>query len=311
MHSIKLGQYKDLQVKRVQPMTEEELQKTADNAFNDAMKRVEKFTREIKIGDIILVKIEAKTGDEIIKELCKENMEYDVGNMSMLPEYSKAAGKKIGQTFEMHIQYSENCPVQAARGKTVDSKVTILDAKFSTPPEVTDDILKIMDPNAKSADDVKEKLKFMIKNENERSLFENNVLKVMEAIKEKAQLTLDGQEYDRTYHQIIEETAQMYEQSGMPVPEGCENIRQDQHFLDNCKNVTERIVLENLIINAVSEAEKITVSPEEIEKGKKVFTATPESKADFEKHFPDDYTFSAFLLRNKVFDSIMKWNLID
>lgn len=311
MHSIKLGQYKDLQIKKVPPMSEEELNKATDQAFQDAIQRVEHFSREIQIGDIIMVKIDAKIDNETIKELCKEKMEYDVGNLSMLPEYSKAVGKKIRQTFEMHIPYSETCSVAAARGKTVDYTVTILDAKFDKPAEITEDMLKVLDPNAKSADDVKEKIKFMIKNENEKSLFEANVMKVMEAIKEKGQVTLDGQEYDRTYKQVIEESAKMYEQAGLPLPEGCNDIRKEQHFLDNCKNVTERIVLENLIINAISEAEKITVTPEEIEKGKKVFTATPESKADFEKHFPDDYTFSSFLLRNKVFDSIMKWNLID
>lgn len=311
MHSIKLGQYKDLQVKKVPPMTEEELAKATENAYNDALKNVEKFTREIKIGDIIMVKLDAKIGEETVADLCKEQMEYDVGNMSMLPEYSKAVGKKVGQTFEMHIPYSENCPVKAARGKTVDYTVTVLDVKFSTPTEVTEDMLKVMDPEAKTEEEIKEKLKFMIKNENEKSLFEANVLKVMETIKEKSQVTIDGQEYDRTYRQVIEESARMYEQAGWPLPQGCEDIRKDQHFLDNCKNVTERIVMENMIISAVSEAEKIVVTPEEIEKGKKVFTATPETKADFERHFPDDYSFSAFLLRNKVFDSIMKWNLVD
>ena len=311
MHSIKLGQYKDLKVKKVPPMNEEELKQATEQAFKDAISRIEKFTREIKIGDIIMVKIDAKIGDETIKDLCKENMEYDVGNMSMLTEYSKAVGKKVGESFEMHIPYSETCPVKAARGKTVDYKVTILDAKFSNPTEVTEDMLKVMDPEARTQAEIKEKLKFMIKSENEKSLFEANVLKVMEAIKEKAQVTLDGQEYDRTYHEVIEESAKMYEQSGWPLPQGCEDIRKDQHFLDNCKNITERIVMENMIINAVSEAEKIVVTPEEIEKGKKVFTATPETKADFERHFPDDYSFSAFLLRNKVFDSIMKWNLVD
>ncbi len=121
MHSIKLGQYKDLQVKKVPPMTEDELAKATENAYNDALKNVEKFTREIKIGDIIMVKLDAKIGEETVADLCKEQMEYDVGNMSMLPEYSKAVGKKVGQTFEMHIPYSENCPVKAARSKTVEN----------------------------------------------------------------------------------------------------------------------------------------------------------------------------------------------
>lgn len=292
-------------------MSEEELQTATDKAFDDAMSSVEKFCREIQPGDFILVKLEAKIGDQVIKDLCKEQMEYDVGNLSMLPEYSKAVGKKVRQTFEMHILYSDTCPVKEARGKVVDYTVTILDAKFDKPVEVTEDMLKFIDPNAKSADEIKEKLKFMIKDENEKSLFEGNVLKVLNTIKEKAKVTLDGQEYDKTYHQIIDQTAMMYEQAGVPLPDGCADLRQNQDFLNNCKNITERVVMEDLIIKAVSEAENITVTPEEIEKGKQVFTATEEAKADFEKHFPNDYAFSSFLLRNKVFDSIMKWNLVD
>lgn len=311
MHSIELGQYKDLQIKRLQPMNEEELQTATDKAFADAMVSVEKFCREIQPGDFILVKLEAKIGDQVIKDLCKEQMEYDVGNLSMLPEYSKAVGKKVRQTFEMHIPYSDTCPVKEARGKVVDYTVTILDAKFDKPGDVTEDMLKFIDPNAKSVDEIKEKLKFMIKDENEKSLFEGNVLKVLDTIKEKAKVTLDGQEYDRTYHQIIDQTAMMYEQAGVPLPEGCTDLRRNQDFLNNCKNITERVVMEDLIIKAVSEAENITVTPEEIEKGKKVFTATEEAKADFEQHFPNDYAFSSFLLRNKVFDAIMKWNLVD
>lgn len=311
MHSIELGQYKDLQIKKTAPMSEEELQTATDKAFADAMTSVEKFSREIQPGDLILVKLTAKIGDQVIKDLCKEQMEYDVGNLSMLPEYSKAVGKKVRQTFEMHIPYSDTCPVKEARGKVVDYTVTVLDVKFAKQGEITEDMLKFIDPNAKSADEVKEKLKFMIKDENEKSLFESDVLKVMNAIKEQAHVTLDGQEYDRTYHQIIEETAKMYEQAGVPLPEGCSDLRQNQDFLNNCKNITERVVMEDLIIKAVSEAEQISVSPEEIEKGKQVFTATEEAKADFERHFPNDYAFSAFLLRNKVFDSIMKWNLVD
>ena len=116
MHSIELGQYKDLQIKRLQPMNEEELQTATDKAFADAMVSVEKFCREIQPGDFILVKLEAKIGDQVIKDLCKEQMEYDVGNLSMLPEYSKAVGKKVRQTFEMHIPYSDTCPVKEARG---------------------------------------------------------------------------------------------------------------------------------------------------------------------------------------------------
>lgn len=292
-------------------MNEEELQTATDKAFADAMVSVEKFCREIQPGDFILVKLEAKIGDQVIKDLCKEQMEYDVGNLSMLPEYSKAVGKKVRQTFEMHIPYSDTCPVKEARGKVVDYTVTILDAKFDKPGDVTEDMLKFIDPNAKSVDEIKEKLKFMIKDENEKSLFEGNVLKVLDTIKEKAKVTLDGQEYDRTYHQIIDQTAMMYEQAGVPLPEGCTDLRRNQDFLNNCKNITERVVMEDLIIKAVSEAENITVTPEEIEKGKKVFTATEEAKADFEQHFPNDYAFSSFLLRNKVFDAIMKWNLVD
>ena len=311
MHSIKLGQYKDLQIKKVPPMNEEELNNATEKAFKDAIASIEKFAREIQAGDIILVKLEAKVGDEVIKDLCKDQMEYDVGNLSMLPEYSKAIGKKVRQTFEMHIPYSQSCPVKEARGKVVDYTATILDVKYATEGEVTEDMLKILDPNAKSVDEVKEKIRFMIKDENEKSLFESNVLKVMEAIKEKASVTLDGQEYDKTYRSVIEESAAMYERANLPLPQGCTDIRQDQHFLDNCKNVTEQVVMENLIINAVSEAENITVTAEEIENGKKVFTATEDAKAEFEKHFPNDYVFSTFLLRNKVFDSIMKWNLVD
>ena len=311
MHSIKLGQYKDLNVKRVQPMNEEELANASERAYNDAVKNLERFGREIQNGDIILVKLDASIDNQPVKDLCKESMEYDVGNLSMLPEYSKAAGKKVGQTFEMHIPYSQSCPVKEARGKVVDYKVAILDARFATEQEPTLEMLRIMDPQAKSVEDVKEKIKFMIQSENEKSLFESNVLKVMQAIRENAKVTLDAQAYDNSYKQILEQSAQMYEKSNIPLPEGCTDIRNDQHFLENCKKVNEQVVMENLIINAVSEAEQITVSAEEIEKGKKIFAPNEDAKAEFEKHFPNDYAFSAFLLRNKVFDAIMKWNLVD
>lgn len=311
MHTIKLGQYKDLNIKKTPPMSDEELEQAADNALQDAVQSAQRYAREIQIGDTVLVKIEAQVDGSPVPELSNDRMEYEVGNLSMLPEYAKVAGKKIGQTFEMHIPYSQTCPVAAVRGKTVDFQVRILSAKFSKPAEVTDDVIQMLDPNAKSAEDVKAKLKFMIKNENERSRFENDVLKVMTAIRERAEVTLDGQEYDSTYHQVIEESAKMYEQAGVPLPEGCTDIRKNADFLESCKSVTERVVNENLIIKAVSEAENITISPEEIEQGKKVFTASPEAKEEFEAHFPDDYTFSAFLLRNKVFDAIMNWNLVD
>lgn len=311
MHSIKLGQYKDLNIKRVQPMNEDELTAATENAFKDALKNLERFSREIQSGDIVLVKLEATINNQPVKDLCKENMEYDVGNLSMLPEYSKAIGKKVGQTFEMHIPYSQTCPVKEARGKVVDYKATILNAKFAQEQEPTAEMLKIMDPQAESAEDVKEKIKFMIKNENERKLFESNVLNVMQAIRNNAKVTLDAQEYDKSYKQVLEESAKMYEQSQIPLPEGCTDIRKEQHFIENCKRVNEQVVMENLIINAVSEAEKITVSAEELEQAKKVFTSTEQAKTEFEQHFPNDYEFSTFLLRNKVFDSIMKWNLTD
>ena len=109
MHSIKLGQYKDLQIKKVPPMNEEELNNAAEKAFKDAIASIEKFAREIQAGDIILVKLEAKVGDEVIKELCKDQMEYDVGNLSMLPEYSKAIGKKV-------TEEAGECVIEAVDG---------------------------------------------------------------------------------------------------------------------------------------------------------------------------------------------------
>jgi trigger factor len=313
MKQFELGKYKGLNVDRFDiSVKEEEL----NEALNYVMKsldeiEIEKNDEQIETGDYVIVNFEGTEDGKIVPKSRDRGFKFRVGDENFIEEFStNLLGKKTGETviFQTTV-LPDLLEYQALWGKQITFSVEIVKVYRMKEPELTDDIVREIDPQAETLQEFEIILKNKILQEKVNKAQIANMSKVIGAIAENCKYEFEQEilveAAEDLYRKFVEELKAVYNME-LIVYLIQRKLSSDE-LLNECKEEASRRILGEKILDAVIKAEGIQLTDKEM-LHKKVRLQNRE-KAEKVELSRENNIQDVQCLRRKAMDFLLEANL--
>lgn len=265
---VKLGDYKNIEVEKVEyNITDEDVEKELKAIQEMNARIIDADDREIKEGDILTIDFKGYIDGEEFEGGTGENQKLEVGSKTFIPGFEEQLiGKKKGDTVSVKVTFPEDYFEESLRNKEATFEVVIKEVKEKELPELDDEFAKDVsefDTIEEYKNSIREKLEKEAKDK-EKVEFENKVV-------EKA---VDTCEVDipevMVEHQIEHEVNEFKYRLSMQGLELEQYLKLTGSSLENLKEqfapLAKKRVKTDLVFEAISKAENIEVSDEDIDR---------------------------------------------
>lgn len=265
---VKLGQYKEVEVSKVEyPVTDEDVD-TEINSMREKNARI--ITVEdgaVENGNIAVIDFEGFIDDVPFEGGKGENYELTIGSGTFIPGFEEQLiGVKAGESKDVNVSFPEDYHVEDLKGKPAVFKVTVKEIKVKELPELDDELAKDV-----SEFDTLDELKADIRKKQEESNnqkakrdFENSVVtKVVDA----SEVDIPEVMVDREVDYMVKDLDYRLKYQGMDIQKYTEMMGITIDAIKNdFKEMAKTRVKTNLVLETIAKAENISVSDEAIDK---------------------------------------------
>lgn len=270
---VKLGDYKGITAeKQGNNVTDEdidaEIKKMQDNAAR--VTTVEDGICEM--GDKVDLDFDGYVDGEAFDGGKGENYSLVLGSGNFIPGFEEqVAGKKIGEDFDVNVTFPEDYHAENLKGKEAVFKCKVHKAEKKELPELDDEFAKDVsefDTLDELKKDTKEKLQ-KAKDEEAKRAFENAVIDI--AV-ENAEVEVPECMIKQQTDNQIQDISYRLQSQGMPLEQYLQFTGMTMDGLrSQLRDSALKNVKTNLVITAISKAENVDVTDEDIEEEYKKF----------------------------------------
>jgi trigger factor len=265
---VKLGQYREVEVNKVEyPVTDEDVNGELNSMREKNGRIINVEDGVIENGNIAVIDFEGFV-DEVPFEGGKgENYELTIGSGTFIPGFEEQLiGTKVGESKDVNVNFPEDYSAEDLKGKSAIFKVTVKEIKTKELPELDDELAKDV-----SEFDTLDELKADIKSKQEANNsqkakrdFENQVVtKVVDA----SEIEIPEVMVDREVEYMVKDLDYRLKYQGMDIQKYTEMMGITVDAIKNdFRDMAKTRVKTNLVLEAISKAENITVPDEDIEK---------------------------------------------
>ncbi len=263
---VKLGEYKGVEVSYTKPeVTDEQI----ENELKDIQAknaRVETKT-EGKVEDKNIAVIDFKG---FIDETPFEggeghDYELEIGSGSFIGDFEQQLiGLEKGESKDVNVTFPENYGREELNGKPAKFEVTVKDIKVKELPALDDEFAKEVsefDTIAEYKADLKEKAEKANEERAKRELQE----KVVNQVVDNATIDLPQVMVDREVQNMIKDLEQRLSYQGLSLDQYFQFTgSSEEQMKDYMKENAERKVRTDLVLNAITDEEKLEATEEEL-----------------------------------------------
>ena len=265
---VKLGQYRELEINKVEyPVTDESID-TELNAMREKNARIVSVQDEaVKEGNIAVIDFEGFIDGVAFEGGKGENFELTIGSGTFFPGFEEQLiGVKAGESMDVNVSFPEEYHVEDLKGKPALFKVTVKEIKAKEIPELDDELAKDV-----SEFDTLDELKADIRTKQEKNNsekakreYENQVVnKVVEA----AEVDIPDVMIEREIDYMVKDLDYRLRYQGMDVQKYAEMMGVTIDAIRNdFKEMAGTRVKTNLVLEAIAKAENIIPEQEAVEK---------------------------------------------
>ncbi len=265
---VKIGDYRKIKIKPEKvKIKEEEVNKLLEELRHRSA-NYRPVERAAQIKDLITIDIDGVVGDENIIE--KKAISYHIVSGVTYPAPGfpeKLIKMKRDEEKEFSLKLSKNYHKKELAEKEALFKVKITEIKEEVLPEINDDFARSLGPDVKNLDGLKKEIKNNLKSSAEGKAMAAFEDKVIEALIEKSELEYPAVMVDREVNNMLSQYLQQLSMSVKSRDE-YENILKTMpkdEMIDRYKPLAIKRIESSLVLEKVSEAEKIEVSDAEID----------------------------------------------
>ena len=259
---VTLGEYKGLELTRtLQSVTDEDVQAEIDYDLEDNGTEVKDGTAEN--GDSVTINFTGTIDGKEFDGGSAEDYELTLGDGEMIDGFEDGiVGMKSGETKELDLTFPDDYYEESVAGKDVVFKVTV--QTITRPADLTDDWVA-ENTDYKTVDEYRESVKKRLE-ENavqaaEYELYDEAWNEVQAACEIKDYPKEDVDQAKEYYQNLNEEYV---EQAGMEMADFLESQGMTQDDFDSqCQEYAEAKVEQNLIVQAIMEAEGLSLDDKE------------------------------------------------
>ena len=141
--TVELGQYKGIEVERVEyTVTDEDVKKEINNRL-EAQARTVSVDRPVQEGDSTVIDFAGFLGDEQFEGGTAENYTLKIGSHTFIPGFEEQmVGMNKGEQRDIKVTFPTDYQAEHLAGKEVIFKVTVHEISFEEIPELDDDFVQ-------------------------------------------------------------------------------------------------------------------------------------------------------------------------
>ena len=288
---VVLGQYKGIEVeKRAYNVTDEEVS-FAIEQLRESVARMVDIERAVENGDTINLDYSGSVDGVKFDGGTAEGQTLVIGSGSFIPGFEEQMiGMAIGEEKDIEVTFPEEYHAEHLAGKKAVFTVKVNSVQVRELPELDDEFAKDVSEfdTLKELREAKKKELLEQAAHNAKIEKENDV--VRKAV-ENATVEIPEAMVERQIDSFINDMRYRLSMQGLSLEDYLKYTNTDMAALrEQCRADSYLRVKSQLVIEAISKAEKIEATPEEISAKVAEYAArfNPEMAADFEKNLTED-----------------------
>ncbi len=289
---VQLGEYKGVEVTEADTTpTEEEVMADINRELSNNSRIVAVEGRPIESGDLAVIDFEGFMDGEPFEGGKGENHSLEIGSGSFIPGFEEQLiGKNAGDELEVNVTFPENYHAPDLAGRDAVFQVTIHEVKTKEVPELDDEFAQDVsefDTVEEYKDSVREKVEERKKSSARSAQEEEALRKIVEA----SEMDIPEPMIDSQCENMINRFAQQLAQQGMSFDQYLEYSGETyEDMKEQIRPDAEMQIREELVLDAVAEAEQIEITEEDIDEELANMAAMYQMDKDQLKDYMDEET---------------------
>lgn len=312
MPEVNIKKYKGLNVKKEKvKVTKEEI----DHEIGHLLERFVEFEvkdGEVESGDIAVIDFEGFKDGAAFDGGKADNYELEIGSGSFIPGFEdQVIGMKNGEEKDIKVTFPEDYHQEDLKGKEVVFKVKLHEVKRKVTRELDKDFFEDLAlPGVNSKETLEAEVKKNIKAGKEREAEDKFIEEVMAKIAENTEVDVPEELVEDEINHMIKHFEEQVKMQGISLEMFYEMTKSNEEALrEQMKEEAKKHVLYRMILEKITELEKVEVTNEEAEKeADDLAKRYAVSKEEFFNMYGDIEMLKYELQMKKVFDILEKEN---
>ncbi|KDA45444.1 trigger factor [Ligilactobacillus animalis] len=265
---VKLGQYKDLEVKAQSTgVTDEEVDAEIKKLQEQQAELVLKEDQPAAEGDTVVIDFEGKVDGVAFDGGKGENYSLELGSNTFIPGFEdQLVGHKAGETVEVNVTFPEEYHAEDLKGKDAVFETTIHEVKTKELPELDDEFAKDVDEEVDTLVELKAKTRERLEAQKQNAAKEAIQEEVIDKAVENAEIgEIPGAMIEEDVHRQMDQYLAGLQQQGISADMYYKLTGSSEEDLHKqFESGAQKRVKTNLVLEAIVAAEDIKASEEEI-----------------------------------------------
>ncbi|MBN8236801.1 trigger factor [Halobacillus kuroshimensis] len=264
---VKLGEYKGLTF-------EEESTEVTDEDVDSELKQMQERQAELVVkeegsienGDTVVMDFEGFVDGEAFEGGQADNYSLEVGSGSFIPGFEEQlVGKQAGEETEVEVTFPEEYHAEELAGKAATFKVKVHEIKGKELPELDDEFAKDVDEEVESLEELKTKTRTRLEDQKKTDADNQKRETLVNKASDNAEVEIPDAMVDTELDRMVQEFEQRLQMQGMTKDMYFQFTGQDEDALrEQMKEDASKRVKTNLTLEAISEAENVGVTDEDV-----------------------------------------------
>jgi trigger factor len=264
---VKLGEYKGLEVEEMDTnVTDEDINNELATLQGRQAELVVKEEGKAENGDTVVIDFEGFVNGEAFEGGKGENYSLELGSNSFIPGFEEQlVGTVAGESKDVEVSFPEEYHAAELAGKPAVFKTTVHEIKGKELPALDDEFAKDVDDEVETLDALKEKIKTRLENSKKHEAEHHLQDTLVEKAAANVEVEIPSVMVDNEINRMMQEFEQRLQMQGMNMDLYFQFSGQDENALrDQMKEEAEKRVRVNLTLEAISKAENLEVTEEDV-----------------------------------------------
>lgn len=265
---VTLGDYKGIEVEKIQvEVTDEDMEAELKRVQQQNSRTIEVTDRPAELEDEVTIDFEGFVDGVAFEGGKGSDYPLKLGSHSFIDTFEdQLVGKNIGDEVEVNVTFPEEYQAEDLAGKPAMFKVSIKGIKATELPELNDEFASEaseFDTMEEYKEDIRKTL--LVKKETEAK--REKEANVIDKIVENASMEVPDAMIEMMQEQMIDEFAQRLNYQGLNIEQYLQFTGSDMNAMkEQCKPEALRRIQSRLVLEAISKAEAIEVTQEDMDK---------------------------------------------
>ncbi|MCU6736226.1 trigger factor [Diplocloster agilis] len=265
---VTLGEYKGIEVEAVSAeVTDEEISAELDKERENNARTITVDDRAVQDGDMTTIDFEGFVDGVPFDGGKGTDYPLVIGSHSFIDTFEEQLiGKNIGEEVEVNVTFPEEYQAKELAGQPALFKVTVKEIKVKELPKADDDFAQDVS-EFDTLDEYKADIKAKLQEKKEKDAKTAKEDAVIDKIVENATMEIPDAMIETQTRQMVEDFARRIQMQGLSMEQYMQftGTTPDQ-MLEQMKPQALKRIQTRLVLEAITEAEKIEATEEELQK---------------------------------------------